>query len=62
MFKLVLTIVTIYLAYKFFFEGRLFLRYPEPQQRQEGPQKASGNTAQPQPGKKDDYIDYEEIK
>ena len=62
MFNLVLTIVMIYLAYKFFFEGRLFLKYPGPRQREEGPQKSYGDVPPARSDKKDDYIDYEEIK
>lgn len=62
MFKFILTILMIYFAYKFFFQGRFFLKYPGPQYREEIPRDRSNEPSTSRKSKKDDYIDYEEIE
>ncbi len=62
MFKLFLTILLIYFAYKFFFEGRLFLRNPGPKQPKENLREHQRDTSNAGNSKKEDYVDYEEIE
>ena len=62
MFKLFLTILLIYVAYKFFFEGRLFLRPPGVRHQHENLREREGDRSRTGNRKKEDYIDYEEIE
>ena len=62
MFKLFLTILLIYVAYKFFFEGRFFLINPGTRQQQENLREREGDRSKTKGTKKEDYIDYEEIE
>jgi len=62
MIKLALTILLIYFAYKFFFEGRLFLKYPNTQHQKENLRERREDPLTTKTSKKEDYIDYEEIE